>query len=275
MDTENVFIEIISQLCFGGCGTPKEAVIKKLFSTIFLNKRSTDVIDPETYTIPAIHSFLLKLLMDRKYVTFLTIKWCYVISCSSEQVKTYLQGYLQKLKRGCTVAEQNVCLMIMQCLEVCTVHYKYKVRDTLFAFIKDSTYKELVEHQSLSDDSGHSDITMALTCAHKALEDQHGFEIVSVKCLEGIAKLRCGFLMLANKLHKDAANPTLAPQLMSIAESLCTNANFNRLTPTEWTGPAAFLVKTIVRLYGLNCLKKVIINYPWVLPLELKKQASV
>ena len=129
MDTENVFIEIISQLCFGGYGDPKEAVIKTLFSTIFLDKSSTDVIDPETYTIPAIHSFLLKLLMDHKYVTILTIKWCYLISCSSEQVKTYLQGYLQKLKRGCTVAEQNVCLMTMQCLEVCRVYNKYIVID--------------------------------------------------------------------------------------------------------------------------------------------------
>ena len=132
-----------------------------------------------------------------------------------------------------------------------------------------------MEHQSLSDDSSHSDISMALTSAQKALEDQHGFEIVSVKLLEGIAKLRCGFLMLANMLHKDAANPVIAPQLMNIAKLLCTNANLNRVTPTEWTGPAAFLVKTIVRLYGLDCLKKVIMNYPWVLPSTLNIQASV
>ena len=68
----NFFLEIISNLCFGGEAAPESKLIKMLLDTVFAE--STQELTPYKQVkpdkSPTIRSFLLQLLMEHRYLVF-------------------------------------------------------------------------------------------------------------------------------------------------------------------------------------------------------------
>ena len=67
------FMEVVSELCFGGRAAPEPDVVKMLLNTVFVEKTDstqelTPYKDDKADKIPTIRSFLLQLLLEHRYV---------------------------------------------------------------------------------------------------------------------------------------------------------------------------------------------------------------
>lgn len=67
------FMEIVSQLCFGGRAAPEPDLIKMLLNNVFIKKTDstqelTPYKDDKADKIPTIRSFLLQLLLEHRHV---------------------------------------------------------------------------------------------------------------------------------------------------------------------------------------------------------------
>ena len=67
------FMEIVSQLCFGGRAAPEPDLIKMLLNNVFIEKTDstqelTPYEDDKADKIPTIRSFLLQLLLEHRHV---------------------------------------------------------------------------------------------------------------------------------------------------------------------------------------------------------------
>ena len=112
------------------------------------------------------------------------------------------------------------------------------------------------------------------------LRDQHTcqFANLSVLYLEKVAHIRYGLSVVAETLHGQVTmdeEPIIAPDLMQIAQRICTDRTINVCGQTECTGPSVFLLKLIVRQYGTACLEKITVNHPWVVPDVLHNKDQV
>ena len=67
------FMELVSELCFGGRAAPEPDLVKILLDTVFVEKSDstqelTPYKDDKADKIPTIRSFLLQLLLEHRYV---------------------------------------------------------------------------------------------------------------------------------------------------------------------------------------------------------------
>lgn len=65
------FLELVSELCFGGQGAPEPNLIKMLLDTVFVEKNDstqelTPYKDDKADKVPTIRSFLLQLLLQHR-----------------------------------------------------------------------------------------------------------------------------------------------------------------------------------------------------------------
>lgn len=101
---------------------------------------------------------------------------------------------------------------------------------------------------------------------------------LSIAYLEEIGHMRYGLSVVANVLHSEvtATEKSIpAPNLLRVARKICSDSNINDLSQSLCTGPAVFLVKTLVRQYGNSCLESVFVNHSWVLPKALQNKNKV
>lgn len=102
---------------------------------------------------------------------------------------------------------------------------------------------------------------------------------MSVQLLEGLAKVRFSLSVVADILEKDSSSkqkthpssPT--KQLIYTAQNVCTDLHVNVIDTSgclDTTGPVVYLMRLLVRQYGMPCLEKVANTYPWVVPQQLK-----
>ena len=90
--------------------------------------------------------------------------------------------------------------------------------------------------------------------------------------------MRYGLSVVAEILSRQVTvdeEPIIAPRLMQIANKICTDRTINTFDQSACTGPSVFLVKLIVRQYGVACLDKIVVDHPWVVPEVLQSQGQV
>ena len=100
----------------------------------------------------------------------------------------------------------------------------------------------------------------------------------SIPYLEDIGHLRYGLSVVATILHSEvtaAQESITAPNLLRVAREICADDNINVISQSLCTGPAVFLVKTLVRQYGNSCLESVFVNHSWVVPDALQNKSKV
>lgn len=111
---------------------------------------------------------------------------------------------------------------------------------------------------------------------------------IIVDLLEGVAKVRYALLVVANLLQQQvnevggtslASHPQIihratATRLLEEARKVCTMESINTIDVTgerNTTGPVVYLLKMIVHQWGFECLKRVVEESQWVLPVELRQ----
>ena len=129
-------------------------------------------------------------------------------------------------------------------------------------------------------ETAHEDVADILEKAYTVLcnPNPHHFANVSVSYLEKVAHMRYGLSVVAEILRRQVTvdeEPVVAHHLMQIANKICTDRTLNDFDPSVCAGPSVFLVRLIVRQYGIGYLEKIIPNHPWVMPEILQNEDQV
>ena len=119
---------------------------------------------------------------------------------------------------------------------------------------------------------------------HQAL-CRHGqyTDIVTLEYLEGVAKIRFALSVVAELLNqsdqpRSQDDGVLVVQLLHQAREICVDPNINSIDDTgqrDTVGPVVFLIKLLVRQYGLTCLQSASEAHAWIVPEQLKKTGEV
>lgn len=104
---------------------------------------------------------------------------------------------------------------------------------------------------------------------------------VSVLLLEGLAKVRFSLSVTADIFEKQSLSKQISSpvkQLVYTAQNVCCDLKINVIDTTgslDTTGPVVYLMRLLVRQYGMSCLEKVASAYSWVIPKELKNKQVI
>ena len=148
--------------------------------------------------------------------------------------------------------------------------------------MQDALYKEFYEK---SFANRVEDTIGILEDGYQAL-CQHGryTEAVSLDYLEGVAKVRFALSVVAELLNQNDQpwsqheDGVLVAQLLHQAREVCVDPTINSIDDTgqrDTVGPVVFLIKLLVRQYGLNCLQKASEDHVWIVPEQLKQTGEV
>lgn len=109
-------------------------------------------------------------------------------------------------------------------------------------------------------------------------------ENVSVQFLEGLAKVRFALSVVAEVMERQTSSKHMvetsaqAKQLVYTACNVCCDLNVNVIDITgrsDTTGPIVYLMRLLVRQYGMPCLETVADAYSWVIPRQLRNAKVV
>ena len=125
-------------------------------------------------------------------------------------------------------------------------------------------------------------VTNILREAYHVLRDYKASQDVNiVHYLEGIAGVRFAMMEIACLLHshyESQSDQQLDLTLMQLAEEVSSDPAINTVDFGDRgngvVGPAMYLLKLLVRLYGFPCLKQAIRDYNWILPRGLQYAAE-
>ena len=104
---------------------------------------------------------------------------------------------------------------------------------------------------------------------------------ISVLLLEGLAKIRFSLSIAADIFEKQVSSKqnivtsSSIKQLVYTAQNVCCDLKINVIDTTgsiDMTGPTVYLMRLLVRQYGMSCLEKVADTYSWVIPKELRNK---
>ena len=107
---------------------------------------------------------------------------------------------------------------------------------------------------------------------------------ISVLFLEGLAKIRFSLSVVADILEKQVSSKQKVTtsshitQLVYTAQNICSDLNINVIDTTgnlDTTGPTVYLMRLLVRQFGMSCLEKVADTYSWIIPMELRSKQEV
>ena len=94
----------------------------------------------------------------------------------------------------------------------------------------------------------------------------------TLEYLEGVAKVRYSLSVVAEVLKNDLKGHHFV-ELIKAAAKMCSDHEVNCIDPTDQqntVGPVIYLLKLIVRLYGMPCLRVAAQVHDWLLPAQLK-----
>ena len=144
----------------------------------------------------------------------------------------------------------------------------------MFVSFQDVLYKEV------SALPGGDQINCAVRSLAEGYSTLQAFSLravqVSLEFLEAVAKIRFALSVVAEELRNNRMRGR--EELLQIASTMCTDVNVNVLDSSgrkDTTGPVTYLLKLLVRQYGIPCLKSVSEDHPWVIPLELRRGDNV
>ena len=136
------------------------------------------------------------------------------------------------------------------------------------------------KHSKL-EDKVHA-LVNKLTDSFGALKANKAKPEITIKYLEAIAGMRFALMEISYLLHlscsdkraSDGSPPTqqMSHSILSILEKVCTDLDINDFSAddTDIVGPAVYLLKLLVRVYGFPCLKQVCETHPWIVPEGLR-----
>jgi hypothetical protein len=115
------------------------------------------------------------------------------------------------------------------------------------------------------------EVTKILNEGYDGLQEhRHGTPILEY--LEGVAKVRYSLSVVAKVLKENHKGHHFM-DLLKAAEKLCSNCEINCIDPTGQTdtvGPLIYLLKLIVRQYGMPSLSVAAQVHDWLVPTHLK-----
>ena len=94
----------------------------------------------------------------------------------------------------------------------------------------------------------------------------------TLEYLEGVAKARYSLSVVAEVI-KNTQSGHHFKELLRAAGRMCSDCEINRIDPTgrkDTVGPVIYLLKLIVRQYGMPCLKAAAEIHEWLIPAQLK-----
>ena len=203
---------------------------------------------------------------------------------SSEQVKEHLKDYFDKSHQAFgQQRDQGLCLLCIQCFEVRNTYViivKYHVHaitSMILCCIKDALYKE---YNKKSFARRVKETTDILDEGLQACQHEQHTNNVTLEYLEGVAKVRYALSVVAELLNQiDHAcsyeDSVLVDKLLGLAREVCVDPNINIIGQGNTVGPAVFLIKLLVRQYGLKYLYKASEAHAWVVPEQLKQTGVV
>ena len=107
---------------------------------------------------------------------------------------------------------------------------------------------------------------------------------ISVLLLEGLAKIRFSLSVAADIFEKQSSSKqniemsSPMKQLVYTTQNICCDLKINVIDTTgnlDTTGPIVYLMRLLVRQYGMSCLEKVAGAYSWVIPKELRNEQVI
>ena len=127
---------------------------------------------------------------------------------------------------------------------------------------------------------------LILEDGHRALRQygqNAGSSAMTLEYLEGVAKVRFALSVVAELLNQNDhpwshEDGVLVVQLLHQAQEVCVDPNINSVDDTgqrDTVGPVVFLIKLLVRQYGLNCLQRASEAHTWIMPEQLKQTGEV
>ena len=112
-------------------------------------------------------------------------------------------------------------------------------------------------------------------------ETTSGTANISVLLLEGLAKIRFSLSIAADIFEKQVSSKqnivtnSSMKLLVYTAQNVCCDLKINVIDTTgslDMTGPIVYLMRLLVRQYGMSCLEKVADAYTWVIPKQLRNK---
>ena len=153
--------------------------------------------------------------------------------------------------------------------------------DLYDTFLQDALYKEFYEKSFARRVEDTAEI---LEDGHRALR-QHGqyTDSVTLDYLEGVAKVRFALSVVSELLNQNDQprsheDGVLVVRLLQQAREVCVDASINSIDDTgqrDTVGPVVFLIKLLMRQYGLNTLQRASEAHAWIVPEQLKQTGEV
>ena len=115
------------------------------------------------------------------------------------------------------------------------------------------------------------EVTKILNEGYDGLQE-HRHGTPTLEYLEGVAKVRYSLSVVAEVLKEDHKGHHFM-ELLKSAAKMCSDCEINCIDPTGQTdsvGPVVYLLKLIVRQYGMPCLRVAAQVYDWIIPAQLK-----
>ena len=119
---------------------------------------------------------------------------------------------------------------------------------------------------------------------HRALCEQAQYtDTVSLEYLEGVAKVRFALAVVAELLNQSGETRSqedseVVMTLLHQAREVCTDARINCLDTTgkkDTIGPVIYLLKLLMRQYGLSSLQRASQEHTWIVPEQLRQTEEV
>lgn len=120
-----------------------------------------------------------------------------------------------------------------------------------------------------------------LSQSHGVLKGYKVNRIINIAYLKAVAGVRFAIMEVANLLHSQCSSEDMLrshhqpdSELLELARNVCTDSDINTthfdIAVMNIIGPAAYLLKLLVRLYGFPYLKQVSEKYVWIIPEGLR-----
>lgn len=147
------------------------------------------------------------------------------------------------------------------------------MQDALYKEFYKKCFARRVEETAVILDDGHRALRQHV---------QHS-DSVTLEYLEGVAKVRFALSAVAEVLNQNhqpqsQEDSVVVFKLLHQAREICTDPYLNSVDTTgqrDTMGPVVYLMKLLVRQYGLNCLQKVSEAHAWIVPELLRKTEEV
>ena len=105
-------------------------------------------------------------------------------------------------------------------------------------------------------------------------EQEHHRRAPTLEYLEGVANVRFSLSVVAEVLKNEDTGQNFM-DLLKAAGQICSDREVNCIDPTgrkDTVGPVIFLLKLIIRQYGMPFLKAAAEVHEWLIPTQLKSE---